>query len=82
MKGPDPKTSAGLLDLEAPISVGTEKGELMAGEQAAQTVATAGEKIEGDFMTRLEAVVSQLVALVDRLDGATVTSTIKLGAKQ
>jgi hypothetical protein len=53
-----------------------------AGEQAAQTVATAGEKIEGDFMTRLEAVVSQLVALVDRLDGATVTSTIKLGAKQ
>ena len=36
MKGPDPKTSAGLSDLEAPISVGTENGEVMAGEQAAQ----------------------------------------------
>jgi uncharacterized protein involved in exopolysaccharide biosynthesis len=36
MKGPDPKTSAGLSDLEAPISVGTENGEVMADEQAAQ----------------------------------------------
>ena len=36
MKGPDPKTSAGLSDLEAPISVGTENGEVMAGEQKAQ----------------------------------------------
>jgi len=35
MKGPDPKTSAGLSDLEAAISV-TENGEVMAGEQAAQ----------------------------------------------
>jgi capsule polysaccharide export protein KpsE/RkpR len=36
MKGPDPKTSAGLSDLEAAISVGTENGEVMAGEQKAQ----------------------------------------------
>jgi len=70
-----------LADLSGVLGGGMAFGE-SAGEQAAQTVATAGEKIEGDFMTRLEAVVSQLVALVDRLDGATVTSTIKLGAKQ
>jgi uncharacterized protein involved in exopolysaccharide biosynthesis len=36
MKGPDPKTSAGLSDLEAPISVGPENGEVLAGEQTAQ----------------------------------------------
>ena len=36
MKGPDPKTSAGLSDLEAPTSVGPENGEVLAGEQAAQ----------------------------------------------
>jgi uncharacterized protein involved in exopolysaccharide biosynthesis len=36
MKGPDPKTSAGLSYLEAPISVGTENGEVMAEEQKAQ----------------------------------------------
>ncbi len=36
MKGPDPKTSAGLSDLESAISVGPENGEVMAGEQKAQ----------------------------------------------
>ena len=36
MKGPDPKTSAGLSDLEAPISVGTENGGVMADERKAQ----------------------------------------------
>jgi uncharacterized protein involved in exopolysaccharide biosynthesis len=36
MKGPDPKTSAGLSDLEAPISLGTEDGEALAGEQTTQ----------------------------------------------
>jgi capsule polysaccharide export protein KpsE/RkpR len=36
MKGPDPKTSAGLADLEAPISVGTEDGAVMADEWNAQ----------------------------------------------
>ena len=36
MEGPDPKTSAGLADLEAPISEGTENGEVMTGEQKAQ----------------------------------------------
>ena len=36
MKGPDLKTSAGLSDLEAPISVGTENGEVMADEQKGQ----------------------------------------------
>jgi uncharacterized protein involved in exopolysaccharide biosynthesis len=36
MKGPDPKTSAGLSDLEAPISVGPENGEILAGGQEAQ----------------------------------------------
>jgi uncharacterized protein involved in exopolysaccharide biosynthesis len=36
MKGPDPKTSAGLSDRGGPISVGKEYGEVMAGEQAAQ----------------------------------------------
>ena len=36
MKGADSKTSVGLADLEAAISVGTENGEVMAGEQKAQ----------------------------------------------
>jgi uncharacterized protein involved in exopolysaccharide biosynthesis len=36
MKGPVPKTSAGLSDLEAPPSVGPENGDVMAGEQTAQ----------------------------------------------
>jgi uncharacterized protein involved in exopolysaccharide biosynthesis len=36
MKGPDPKTSAELSDLEAPISVGPENGGVLAGEQTAQ----------------------------------------------
>lgn len=34
MKGPDTKTPAGLSDLEAPISVGPEEGDVMASEQA------------------------------------------------
>jgi uncharacterized protein involved in exopolysaccharide biosynthesis len=36
MKGPDPKTSAGLSDLEASISVGAESSEVMTDEQTAQ----------------------------------------------
>ncbi len=36
MKGPDPRTSAGLSELEAAISVGTENGEVMVGEQKAE----------------------------------------------
>ena len=36
MKEPDPKTSAGLSDLEAPTSVGPENGEILAGGQEAQ----------------------------------------------
>jgi uncharacterized protein involved in exopolysaccharide biosynthesis len=37
MKGPDPKTSTGLSDLEAPISVGPENGEILAaGKEAPQ----------------------------------------------
>ncbi len=36
MKEPDPRTSAGLSDLEAPTSVGPENGEILAGGQEAQ----------------------------------------------
>jgi len=36
MKGPDPKTSTGLPDLEAAISVGTENGEVTADERKTQ----------------------------------------------
>ena len=36
MKGPDPKTSTGLPDLEAAISVGTENGEVTVDERKAQ----------------------------------------------
>ena len=36
MKGPDPRTSAGLSDLEAAVTVGTENSEVAAGEQKAQ----------------------------------------------
>jgi len=50
MKGPDPKSSAGLSDLEAAISVGTETGEVMASQQKAKEnfreVATQSQIVE------------------------------------
>jgi len=50
MKGPDPRSSAGLSDLEAAISVDTENGEVMASEPKAKQdfreVATQSQIVE------------------------------------
>ena len=56
MRGSDPKTSAGLSDLEAPISVDPENGEIPAGGQEAQQDSVEGATSVGQGVASLRLV--------------------------